>query len=199
MIYLYGAGGHAKVIADILEVKGIIPAGVFDDDPSKKIWNYPTLSFPGPFNFSVDEMIISIGNNHTRKKISGKNLKYHTAIHPSAVVSRHSLIGEGSVVMGASLINADSVIGRHCIVNSNASIDHDCFIGDFVHVSPNATLCGGVTIGECTLIGTGVIIIPGKKIGANSIIGAGTIVITDIPDNVIAVGNPARIIKSSKN
>src|SRR3954467_11284155 len=99
MVYLYGAGGHAKVIADILEISGIIPAGIFDDDPSKKIWNYPTLSFPGPFNFSVDEMIISIGNNQTRKKISRKNVKYHTAIHPWTSVSRYSSIGEGSVVM----------------------------------------------------------------------------------------------------
>ena len=82
------AGGHAKVIADILEIRGIIPAGIFDDDLSKKTWNYPTLTFPGPFNFSSDEMIISVGNNHTRKKIcGGKNVKYHIAIHPAAVLS----------------------------------------------------------------------------------------------------------------
>jgi sugar O-acyltransferase (sialic acid O-acetyltransferase NeuD family) len=199
MVYLYGAGGHAKVIADILEIRGIIPAGIFDDDLSKKIWNYPALTFPGPFNFSADEMIISVGNNQSRKKIcDGKNVKYHIAIHPAAVLSVHSSIGEGSVVMGGALINADTFIGRHCIVNSNASIDHDCFIEDFVHISPNATLCGGVTIGVCTLIGTGAIIIPGKKIGANSIVGAGAVVISDVPDNVIAVGNPARIIKQKQ-
>jgi len=199
MIYLYGAGGHAKVVADILEICGIMPAGIFDDDLSKKIWNYLALTFPGPFNFSTDELIISIGNNHTRKKICKENnVKYHTAIHPTAIVSVHSSIEEGSVVMGGALINPDTFIGRHCIINSNASIDHDCFIEDFVHVSPNATLCGGITIGECTLIGTGAIIIPGKKIGANTIIGAGTIVLSDIPDNVIAVGNPAQIIKQNQ-
>ncbi|HEY6975767.1 MAG TPA: acetyltransferase [Chitinophagaceae bacterium] len=199
MIYLYGAGGHAKVIADILETRGIIPAGIFDDDPLKKIWHYSFFSFPGPFNFSADELIISIGNNYTRKKIAaGRNVKYHTAVHPTAVISVHSSIGEGSVVMGGALINADTFIGRHCIVNSNASVDHDCFIGDFVHISPNATLCGDISVGECTLIGTGAIIIPGKKIGANTIIGAGAIVISDIPNNVIVVGNPARVIKQNK-
>jgi len=195
MIYLYGAGGHAKVIADILEIRGIIPGGIFDDDLLKKIWDYPSFAFPGPFNFAEDELIISIGNNYTRKKIAGeKNVKYQIAIHPLAIVSVHSSIGEGSVVMGGALINSDTFIGRHCIVNSNASIDHDCFIGDFAHISPNATLCGDITIGECTLVGTGAIVIPGKKIGANTIIGAGAVVISDIPDNVIVVGNPARII-----
>src|SRR3954466_9352594 len=109
MIYLYGAGGHAKVIADILEIRGIIPAGVFDDDLSKKIWNFPTLTFPGPFNFSADKLIISIGNNQTRKKIAaGKIVKYQTAIHPATVLSVHSSIGEGSVIMGGALINADT-------------------------------------------------------------------------------------------
>jgi sugar O-acyltransferase (sialic acid O-acetyltransferase NeuD family) len=200
MVYLYGAGGHAKVIADILELRGIMPAGIFDDDPLKKLWNYPFFTFPGPFNFSADELIISIGNNNTRKKICKEknNVNYQTAIHPAAILSMHSLIGEGSVVMGGALINADTSIGKHCIINSSASIDHDCFIGDFVHISPGATLCGGVIVRECTLIGTGAIIIPGKKIGANTTIGAGAIVTSDIPDNVIAVGSPARIIKQNQ-
>ncbi len=196
MIYLYGAGGHAKVIADILEICHATIGGVFDKDTSKKFWNYLNFSFPGPFNFSEDEMIISIGDNSARKKIANDiKAKYYTAIHPMTILSKHTSIGNGSVIMGGALINADTVIGKHCIINSNASIDHDCFIEDFVHVAPNATLCGGISIGECTLVGTGAIIIPGKKIGANTIIGAGAVVISDVPDNVVVVGNPARIIK----
>jgi sugar O-acyltransferase (sialic acid O-acetyltransferase NeuD family) len=196
MIYLYGAGGHAKVIADILEVSGVKMAGVFDKDLSKKFWNYKVIDFPGPFDFITDEMIISIGNNATRKKLAEQTkAKYYTAIHKRSVVSKYASIGEGSVVMGGVLINADTTIGKHCIINSQASIDHDCQIDDFVHISPNATLCGGIALGECVQIGAGAVIIPGKKIGANSIIGAGAIVIADIPANVIAVGNPACIVK----
>ena len=196
MIYLYGAGGHAKVIADILELKGIVIGGYFDDEPTKKLWNYPGFSFPGYFDLLTDELIVSIGNNIIRKKIVEKiAAKYFKAIHPSAIISSHSAVGEGSVVMGGVLINADTLIGKHCIINSNAVIDHECIIGDFVHVSPNATLCGNVQVGELSHVGAGAVVIPGKKIGANSVIGAGSVVITDIPDNVVAVGNPARIIK----
>jgi acetyltransferase EpsM len=196
MIYLYGAGGHAKVIVDIIEQAGNSVAGIFDDDSTKTIWNFANLNFPGPFNSSLDELIISIGNNQTRKRISLKhNVKYHIAKHPFALISPYSSIGAGTVIMGNVLINADTSIGKHCIINSSASIDHDCIIDDYVHISPNATICGGVTIGECSQVGAGAIVIPGKKIGDNAIIGAGAVVVKDVPDNSVVVGNPARIIK----
>lgn len=196
MIYLYGAGGHAKVIADILERNGMAIGGFFDDDTSKELWHYKGFKFPGSFNFSADKIIIAIGNNITRKMIAEKiNAAYFTAVHPTAVISPHVKIGAGTVVMASAVINADSVIGRHCIINSAASIDHDCTIGDFVHIAPNVTLCGGVTVAEATQIGAGSVIIPGIEIGAHSIIGAGAVIIRDIPDNVVVAGNPGRIIK----
>src|ERR1044072_3056858 len=111
-IYLYGAGGHAKVIIDILQSCGKSVAGVFDDNLTKTVWNLPNLTFPGQFNFVSNELIISIGNNTIRKKISSKIIaKYHTAIHPSSVISTYSSIEEGSVIMGGVVVNADSHIG----------------------------------------------------------------------------------------
>jgi len=197
MIYLYGAGGHAKVIIDILECNGKTVTGIFDDDPAKTIWNFPALKFPGIFDPLIDKLILSIGNNLTRKQISMMiEVDYCTAVHPSAIISRYSFINKGTVVMSGALINADTQVGNHCIINTGASIDHDCILKDFVHISPNATLCGGVCVDECSQIGAGAIVIPGKKIGANVIVGAGTVVISDIPDNTVVVGNPARIIKT---
>lgn len=196
MIYLYGAGGHAKVIAEILELKGQNIAGVFDADLSKHLFNLAALEFPGPFNPSSDKLLISIGNNSIRKKIaSAVVVGYITAIHPLAVISKSTIIGEGTAIMAGVVINADTIIGKHCIINTSASVDHDCRICDFVHISPHAALCGGVTIGEETQVGTGAIVTPGKTIGSNTVIGAGAVVINDIPDNVVAVGNPARVIK----
>ncbi len=196
MIYLFGAGGHAKVIADILERCGKTIGGFFDQDTSKQIWNYSAFSFPGPFSFLEDELIISIGDNKVRKKIADTHdVKYVSVIHPSTNISFHSFLGLGCAVMGGVLINADTIIGNHCIINTNASVDHDCVIGNFVHISPNATLCGGVTLGDGVHIGAGAVILPGKKIGANTIVGAGSIVNTDVCENVVAVGNPVRIVK----
>ena len=97
--------------------------------------------------------------------------------------------------MQGAIIQSCASIGKHCIINTGASVDHDCKIEDFVHVSPHATLCGDVNVGEGTWIGAGATIIQGKKIGKWSVIGAGSVVVNDIPDNVLAFGNPCKVIK----
>jgi sugar O-acyltransferase (sialic acid O-acetyltransferase NeuD family) len=197
MIYLFGAGGHGKVIADILELCGIEIGGIFDADLNRSIWDYKTFEFPGPYNIKKDKLILSIGNNATRKRIAHNiDADYTSAVHPSAIISRKSFIDIGSVIMAGTVVNTDTTIGKHSILNTNCSVDHDCLIANYVHISPNSTLCGGVSVGECSQIGTGAIVIPGIKIGSNSIIGAGAVVIKDVPDNVVVAGNPARIIKS---
>lgn len=192
-MFLYGASGHAKVIIEILELNSTEIQGLFDDNPAiKELLGYPCF---GSLNKAITEdLIISIGDNKLRKKVSERFLSsYGKAIHPSAQISRRTFISEGTVVMGNAIINTGTVIGKHVIINTSASIDHDCRIDDFAHISPNATLCGGVSVGEGTHIGASAVIIPGIKIGKWAIIGAGTVVINDIPDNVTIVGNPGKI------
>lgn len=198
-MYLYGASGHAKVIIEILEKNGISIKGIFDDNKAiSALFNYSVTAFPGAFDPLADELIISIGNNSIRKKVS-EQLQAHfgKAIHPFTSISSRSEIGEGAVVMAGVVINAEASIGKHCIINTNASVDHDCVVADFVHISPNAALCGNVTVGEGTHIGAGTVIIPGVHIGKWCNIGAGSVVIKDVPDFTTAVGNPSRIIKTN--
>ncbi|MBN9299341.1 MAG: acetyltransferase [Filimonas sp.] len=198
MVYLFGAGGHAKVITEILQDSNKLISAFIDGNPAlTAFWDYPVYrELPDTFDRSADEVIIAIGNNAVRKRIvENLDVNYTTAIHPKATISKRATIGEGSVVIGNALINADTKVGRHCIINSSASVDHDCTIHDFVHISPNASLCGNVTIGEASHIGAGATIIPGITIGKNVVIGAGAVVIRDIPDNAIAVGNPAKVIR----
>lgn len=194
-IYLYGAGGHAKVIMDILNAQGCEVTGVVDDNPEltefmgKKVLHGVTDASP---------LIVSIGINHIRRKIV-ENLVpetvFATAIHPSAIVSPHAEVAEGTVVMQGAIVQSCVRVGRHCIVNTGASVDHDCVLGDFVHVSPHATLCGNVSVGEGSWIGAGTVVIPGIRIGKNCIVGAGSVVCKDVPDGVKAYGNPCRIVK----
>lgn len=197
-MYLYGASGHGKVIKDILQSQGKVVDGYIDDNPEvNELFGLPVKhSMEG-----VDEVVISIGINKTRKKVAGKiDCKFaKAAIHHEAILSPSVKVAEGSVVMAGAIINADAIIGKHCIINTGASIDHECRIGDFVHVSPHATLCGNVTVGEGTWIGAGATVIPGITIGKWAQIGAGSVVVKDVPDCCLAYGNPCRIIKKIDN
>lgn len=198
-IVLYGASGHCKVIIDILEMNNEKIFKIIDDNPkynnilSKKIIN------SNEFVISKSHiLIICIGNNFIRKKLAVKlKVKFKKAIHPNALISKYSIIGDGTVVMAGVIINADSKIGQHCIINTGSVIEHDCNIHNFVHVCPNVSLGGGVEIQEGTQIGIGATIIHGIKVGKWAIIGAGSIIIKDVPDFAIVVGNPGKIIKAN--
>ena len=196
-MFLYGASGHAKVIIDIVRATGQLIDGVLDDNEAVLSLNEIEVKHHWD---GESPIIISIGNNKIRKIISERlDCKFAKAIHPSSILSPSVSIGDGSVVMAGAIINADTTIGCHCIINTGASIDHDCLLGDYVHVSPHATLCGIVDVGEGAWIGAGATVIQGVKIGKWCSIGAGAVVISDIPDNAVVAGVPARIIKYKNN
>lgn len=194
-MYLFGASGHGKVIAEIAELCQFNLKGFIDENALlTEIWDYPVFhEIPN----DLKELFLSVGNNSTRKMIYERfhNYKFPTLIHPSASVSKRAIIDAGTVVMASATINPDVQIGKQVILNTNCSIDHECEIGDFVHISPNAALAGNVTVGEGTQIGIGASVIQGIKIGKWAMVGAGAVVIRDIPDYAVAVGNPARVIR----
>lgn len=200
-LYLFGAGGHAKVIAEIAELIQLDIKGAFDHNLIKEylLDQYPIYYRMGDVEIkSSDKFIIAIGNNGLRKRISEDELKdktFETLIHPRSTLSKRTEIGEGTVIMAGVTINVDSQIGQHCIINTNASIDHDCTIEDFVHISPNVSLAGNILVGEGTHVGIGACVIQGVKIGKWCTIGAGAVIIRDVPDGATVVGNPGKTIK----
>lgn len=196
-ITLYGASGHGKVIIDILQACNIIIKTVIDDNPNAdNILGLPVTKTSDFDQASFGKTIISIGNNSVRKKLSKSiTAEFSIGIHPSAVISKHTHIGEGTVVMAGVAINPDSTIGKHCIINTNATVEHDANIADFVHICPGASLAGNVTVGEGTQVGIGATVIQGVSIGKWVTIGAGSVIITNIPDYAVVVGNPGKIIK----
>jgi sugar O-acyltransferase (sialic acid O-acetyltransferase NeuD family) len=197
-MYLFGAGGHAKVIIDILRSIDIQVEGIFDDNPAVKyLLDYKVSCVYNQELTKNSKMIVSIGDNRTRSAIVNKlDCIFGNGYHKNAIISTYATVGAGTVVMQNAVIQSGTVIGRHVIVNTAAIVEHDCELHDFVHISPNATVCGNVLIGEGTQIGAGAIIIPGIKIGRWSIVGAGCVVIEDVPDHVVYVGNPGKIIKT---
>jgi acetyltransferase EpsM len=200
-MYLYGAGGHAKVVADILTSRGVRVAGVFDDNPPHAKLRIMEVRdgvqlLGGAFPKLDAPMIITVGHNGRRAELAALlDVTFGTAIHPSAIIEAGVPIGVGSMILHGSILQAGARVGRHVLINTAASIDHDNLLGDFVHVSPHATLCGHVEVGEGTHIGAAAVVIPQVKIGRWCTIGAGAVILRDVPDYATVVGNPGRVIK----
>ena len=197
-VIFIGAGGHAKVLASILEVTAFELIAVFDPDKTKE--RFFGVKNEGDYSTNVypeAKLLIAIGDNAIRKKISQSiSHEFAQAIHPSAQIDRLVQLGQGVQVMPSVVINRATKIGHHCIVNSNATVEHDCTIADYVLIAPGATLCGGVTVGEQSLVGANATVLPNCVIGKNVIIGAGTVVTKNIPDNATVIGIPGKIISN---
>lgn len=197
-MYIFGAGGHAKVIIDTLQFNGEKIDGIIVDDggAENNLFDIPIYNKNIKSDLVINKLIIGIGDNKSRKaKAQEIKCTYGKAIHLKSIISVRNMIDEGTVIMAGVVINADTTIGKHVIINTSASIDHDCTIGDFVHVSPNATLAGGVTVDEGTHVGAGATVIQKIHIGKWATIGAGSVIINDVPDFAVVVGNPGKIIK----
>lgn len=201
-VIIIGAGGHAKVIADIIYKSGDNLIGFLDDNLANKgkeiyLGKKVLGTTKDIKNYNKNYFIIGIGNNSIRKKINNENnLKLYSAIHPSAIIAEDVKIGTGSVIMAGVVINPGTVIGKNCIINTSSSLDHDNLLEDYVHISPGAHLAGTVSVKEGTWICTGAIVKNNITIGKNNIIGAGSVVIKDIiEENTTYVGVPAKRIK----
>lgn len=198
-VVIIGAGGHAKVIAEIIIKSGDEVIGFLDDNENiQDIEIYAGKRVIGKTcdieKYKDNYFIIGIGKNKIRKRIAeNNNLKWYTAIHPSAIIATDVKIGAGTVIMPGVIINPGTEIGKHCIINTSSSIDHDNVIENFVHVSPGCHLAGTVNIKEQNWIGVGAILINNIIIAKNCIIGAGAVVIKDLlEENNTYVGVPAR-------
>ena len=187
-VVIIGASGHGKVVADIVAASGDKLIGFLDDDLTKN-----PLGYISDYSKYMDcYFVIAIGDAATREKISKLPLKWHTAIHPSAIVSPSVTIGEGTVVMPNAVINAGSSVGKHCIINTSSVVEHDNNIGDFSHISVGAKLGGTVSIGKSCWIGLGSSISNNVTICDCCVIGAGALVIHDIHESGTYVGVPAK-------
>lgn len=210
-ILIIGAGGHGKVVADILLSSSnhkII--GFIDDDPNKvgtRIMGIPVLGDTKSLykivdRYDIEGAIPAIGDNVVRAKmyelILSIGLKPINAIHKTAHISRTVKMGNAVCIAPGVIINTDVKVGNNVIINTGATVDHDSIVEDHVHIGPGVHLAGNVHVKKYATVYTGAVVIPGITIGENSIIGAGAVVIDDIPDNVVAVGVPAKVIRKLK-
>ncbi len=200
-LHILGASGHGAVVADIAMALGYQEIVFCDDDPAKlgqTILDCPVIGDRHAIPQGV-QVAIAIGINSIRRQVIDqareKGWDLPILIHPSAVISPHAKIQAGTVIMANAVVNVRSVVGPGCILNTSCSVDHDCKLGASVHIAPGVRLSGNVIVGELSMLGTGSCAIQGVTIGSNSMIGAGSAVVRDIPDNVVAYGNPTKVVR----
>jgi UDP-N-acetylbacillosamine N-acetyltransferase len=210
-IVIWGASGHAKVVADIIRLVGEYQIEGFLDNVNNernnsKFYGATILGgneiLPKLLDLGIVNIIMGFGNCGKRLQLADQVRKMGfqlvTAVHPGSIIASDVIIKPGTVVAAGAVINPSSIIGENAIINTSASIDHDCKIDDGVHICPGAHLAGKVTVGRATWIGIGSCVIEDIIVGEYTLIGAGSVVVKNIPANVIAYGNPAVVLKKNK-
>lgn len=212
-ILIVGSGQHCRVVLYNMRAQGVFsPVGIADIDPGRwgtEIEGVPIIKDYQDFD---DATLDRIGSDlGTRKffiglgamKIRQRLFEYFISmgwqsvniIHPDAVVSPTASLGTGILIEAGCLITPSPIIGDNVVVNTGSQVNHDNVIGNSVYLASGVLLSGGVVIGENTLIDDGVIVCLGKQVGKGCIVGAGSVITKNIPDRVIAYGNPCKVIR----
>lgn len=205
-LVIWGAGGHALVVADIIRLTGEYELVGFLDDVNAdggKLFLNGLPIFYGKDHLSelhsrgVHSLLFTFGDCAARLRLTAlvrdKGFTLAKAIHPRAFVAEDAFVGNGTIVGAGAVVNPGCNIGASVIVNTCASVDHECRLADGTHISPGAHLAGNVTVGRGSWIGVGAAVKNRINIGAHSIIGAGAVVLQDIPEYSVAFGVPARV------
>ena len=207
---IWGASSHAVVVADIVRCQGSYEIVGFLDDVSvdRKNTEFCGAKVLGGaeqldalHEARVDSFIIAIGDCDARLRIASlveaRGFRLVAAVHPRAVIASSASVGDGTVIAAGAVVNPGAVIGKNVIINTAASVDHECVLEDGVHIGPGVHLGGKCRIGTAAWIGIGATVKDRINIGARSIVGAGAVVLRDIPENVVAYGVPARVVRGN--
>ncbi|MCW4051508.1 MAG: acetyltransferase [Candidatus Bathyarchaeota archaeon] len=201
-VVIVGAGGFGRETLEILRALDYNILGFIDGNKllhGKIINNYPVLGGLDWFG-ELDDVgcVVAIGDCKARKqvveKLERKGIRFYNAIHPSVIITDFVELGEGVIIQAGSILAVNSKIGDHAHINFNCVIGHDAVVGSYCTISPSVNLMGYSRLDEEVFVGAGATFLPDISVGSWSTIGAGAVVIKNIPDNVTAVGVPAKII-----
>ena len=206
-LIIVGGGGFSREVIwlarECPEKWDII--GILDDNPDMGGQTFCGIQVLGNVaectNYADVNFIVAVGSPRTRRTIvkrmqSYGDIRFATLIHSSVLKSDYVEIGAGSIITAGCILTTQVILGQHSIINLACTIGHDVVAGDFCTLAPQVAVSGNVVFGDGVEVGTGSTIIQGLLIGQGSFIGAGAVVSKDIPPAVLAVGCPARQVKT---
>jgi UDP-perosamine 4-acetyltransferase len=204
-VLVLGAGGHAKVLIDILLSLGTPIKGALE--PRQDLWGTSVLGVPiiaGDefiFSFKPENVLLvnglgSVKNTLPRRKLferwKAHGYSFASVIHPKAIISSHAHCAEGVQIMAGAIINAGVHIAENCVINTGAIIEHDCKLEAHVHISPGAHLAGAVKVGAGSHVGLSASILQNLSLGEACLIAAGAVVVDSVESGKTVMGIPAR-------
>lgn len=145
-------------------------------------------------------VVLALGTPAARSR-AARNFRamgysFATLVHPSVIVGPRVTVGNGSIVMAATVLETDVVLGDHCMVNVSCSVAHECRIGAFTSLGPGVHLAGRVSIGDLCDLGVGTVVRPDVTLGDRIVVGAGAAVVADHPGPGTLAGVPARSLRT---
>lgn len=203
-----GAGGHGRVVLDILvQTRRFDVVGFLDNNPdilNRRIDGIPVRGSIDDLarvaaECEVDGIVIAIGDNGTRRGLARRaeqlGIELLSAVHPSATIAYNATIGRNVVIAAGAIVCANCQIGDSVILNTGCIIDHQTMIGEGTHICPGVRIAGRVKVEPGVFVGLGATIVPKVTLGCEAIIGAGSVVLEDVPALATVVGVPARPIR----
>ncbi|MBN3189598.1 acetyltransferase [Pectobacterium brasiliense] len=204
---IYGAGGLGRetlMLAQLINEKEKRWEDIlFIDDinPERVLKNISVKSFAQVKNIKFLEVVIAIGEPAIRasmaEKIRGSRINLATLIDPSAYISPCSKIGDGVVIYQGVNVSCDTCVEDNVIMQAFSSISHDCHIAAHSITSTYSAMAGAVYVGTRTFIGMGALIKEKIRIGNDVIVGMGANVVSSVPDKMVVLGNPAKIVREN--
>jgi sugar O-acyltransferase (sialic acid O-acetyltransferase NeuD family) len=209
-IVLFGGGNQAHYTIDIIEKENKYNiVGIIDSvyDVGSERFGYKILGRQDNLKKIISEYniyggVISIGDNWSRYYVFQQiiqnipDFKFVNAIHPSVIIGNTTELGFGIVAMAGCIFNPKAKIGNFTFFATGAQVEHDNVINNFASISAGSLTGGYVTLGKFSAITLGVTVLDRIEIGENTVVGAGSLVTKPLPDNVLAYGNPCKIIRS---
>lgn len=207
-IVILGAGGHGRVVLDIIQqAREHVVKGFLDSNP--QIWGRRvdgvevlggTELLADLVAQGVDGAIVAIGDNGVRRQfadtVDAAGLELVNAIHPSVNLARTVTVGCNVVIAAGALVCAHCQVGDSVVLNTGCIIDHESMVGTAAHICPGVKIAGHVTVESGAFVGIGATIIQNVRIGYDAAVGAGSVVIEDVEPMTTVVGVPAKVIKT---